>query len=191
MGPPAEKPRRATYAEYAAVPAHKRAEIINGVLHVFPRPGGPHVVTSSQIGGELSPFNPFGRRRGGPGGWWILDEPEVHLLHEEPLVPDLAGWRLERMPELPATAYFTLPPDWICEVLSKSTEKTDREEKMPLYAAHGVRHAWLVDPIAKTLEVYTLGANGKWGEPVIHRGTEVVRAVPFEAIELELSALWA
>ena len=95
------------------------------------------------------------------------------------------------MPALPETAYFTLAPDWVCEVLSKSTEELDRHEKMPVYAREGVRHAWLVDPIARRLEVFTLDAKGQWGEPVIHRDAEVVRAVPFEAIELDLSALWA
>ncbi len=95
------------------------------------------------------------------------------------------------MPEVPDVAAFTLVPDWVCEVLSKSTADYDREEKMPIYAREGVRHAWLVDPIAKTLEVYTLGADGRWGEPIRHGGADVVRAVPFDAIGLDLSALWS
>ena len=141
------------------------------------------------LGGELS--GPFQRGRGGPGGRWILDEPELWLVDFEPVVPDLAGWRVERMPDLPDTAYFTVVPDWICEVLSKSTESIDRGEKLPLYAAHGVRHAWLIDPIAKTLEVHVLGDEGRWREVQVYEGDVRVRAAPFEAVELELSALWS
>ncbi len=184
----AAAPRRATYAEYAAVPAGMQAMIVAGVLHVFPRPAPRHAYASSMLTGKLT--GPFGLGEGGPGGWWILDEPEVHLLREEPINPDLAGWTFERMPELPETSYFTLAPDWICEVLSPSTEALDRTEKMPIYAAHGVRHAWLVDPIGKTLEVYALGAKRRWGPPAIHRGATRVCAPPFEAVELDLSALW-
>jgi Uma2 family endonuclease len=194
MGLPAEKIRRATYADLEAVPANKVAELIRGALHVMPRPAPKHTNASSGLGGELR--NPFHRGRGGPGGWWILDEPELHFPDPtergaiDALVPDLAGWKRARMPALPAKAYFTLAPDWVCEVLSPSTEDIDREEKMPIYAREGVRHAWLIDPVAETLEVYTLSAEGAWGEPVRYRGDEVVRAAPFEAIALELAALW-
>ncbi len=195
MGRPAIKPSRATYADLVAVDPIRVAELIRGALYVFPRPAPKHARTSSSLGGEL--FGPFDRGRGGPGGWWIFDEPELHFPDPtEPgevdaVAPDLAGWKRERMPELPETAYFTLAPDWICEVLSPSTKEHDRDEKMPLYAREGVPHAWLVDPVARTLEVYTRGADGRWSEPVFHSGTEVVRAAPFEAIGLELSALWA
>jgi Uma2 family endonuclease len=109
----------------------------------------------------------------------------------EPLVPDLAGWRVERLPEFPDTAYFTVVPDWICEVMSRSTESIDRGEKLPLYAAHGVRHVWLIDPIVKTLEVHALGDEGRWRQVQVHEGDVRVRAAPFEAVELELSALWS
>jgi Uma2 family endonuclease len=108
----------------------------------------------------------------------------------EPMVPDLTGWRVERMPELPETAYFTLAPDWVCEVLSRSTESVDRNEKLPIYAAHGVRHVWLLDPVAKTLETHALGEVGHWREVSIHQGDIKVRAAPFEAIELDLAGLW-
>lgn len=197
MGSPAARlppPRRATYADLEAVPANQVAELIEGTLYVMPRPAPRHAAASSVLGFEIG--GPFHRGRGGPGGWWILDEPELRFPDpSQPgefntLVPDLAGWRRERMPDLPSTAYFTLAPDWVCEVISTSTEVQDREVKMPIYAREGVRHAWLVDPIAKTLEVYTLDAHRRWSEPVIHREVEVVRAVPFDAIELDLSALW-
>ena len=194
MGLPAEKPRRATYADLEAAPPNKVAELIRGVLHVMPRPALRHARASSALGFEIG--GPFDRGRGGPGGWIVLDEPELHFPDPtehgaiDALVPDLAGWRRERMPVIPDVAAFTLVPDWICEVLSKSTEDVDRDEKMPVYAREGVRHAWLVDPIAKTLEVYTLGAGGEWSAPVIFSGGDVVRAVPFDAVGLDLSALW-
>jgi len=197
MGHPAEKPRRATYADLEAVPPNKVAELIRGILHVMPRPAPRHAHTSSALTIKLG--SPFRYGEGGPGGWWILDEPELHFPDPHPVergdieavVPDVAGWRRTRMPELPETAYFTLAPDWICEVLSKSTEDLDRDEKMPLYAREGVAHAWLVDPVARTLEAYRLGHGGRWSEPEIHRGAARVRVPPFDAIELDLSALWA
>ncbi|MBI4951320.1 MAG: Uma2 family endonuclease [Myxococcales bacterium] len=189
MGEPAEDRRQALYEAYRAVPPHEHAEIIGGTLYVMARPAPRHAHAASALGGELS--GPFQRRRGGPGGWWILDEPEVQLVPLEPVVPDLAGWRVERMPSLPETAYFALVPDWVCEVLSKSTEAVDRNEKLPLYRAHGVRHVWLVDPIAQTLEVYTLGEAERWREVRVFRADAPVRAAPFDAIELDLAALWS
>jgi Uma2 family endonuclease len=189
MAQPAGDRRRALYEEYLAVPRHLSAEIIHGTLHVMPRPSPPHANACTVLSGELS--GPFQRGRGGPGGWWILFEPELHPVELEPTVPDLAGWRVERMPELPDATYFTTAPDWICEVLSKSTESVDRNEKLPLYAEHGVRHAWLVDPLAQILEVRTLGDDGRWREVRTYQGDALVRAAPFEAIELELAALWS
>jgi len=194
MGHPAEKHRRATYADLETAPPNMIAEIIDGDLRLQPRPAPRHALTASALGGRL--FNPFGLGEGGPGGWWILDEPELHFPDPaapgeiEALVPDLTGWRRERMPELPEESHFTLAPDWICEVISKSTEDKDRNEKMPIYAREGVRWAWLVDPIARKLEVYTLGPGRRWSEPQIHRGGARVRVQPFEAIELDLSLLW-
>ena len=140
------------------------------------------------LGGELR--GPFQPGRGGPGGWWLLFEPELHLLALEPMVPCLAGWRVERMSTLPETTYFTLAPDWICEVLSKSTEIVDRNKKLPIYAAHGVSHVWLIDPIAKTLEVHSLGDDRRWRDVRIYEGEARVRAEPFAAIELDLASLW-
>ncbi|WP_437493245.1 Uma2 family endonuclease [Sorangium sp. So ce1014] len=195
MGQPAEKQRRATYADLEAVPPNKVAELVRGTLHVFPRPAPRHARASSRLGGKLS--GPFDLGEGGPGGWHIPDEPELHFPDPEApgeidaLVPDLAGWRVERMPELPDTAYFALAPDWVCEVLSASTEDVDRDEKMPIYAREGVRYAWLVDPMKHTLEVYVLGEDRRWGPAVVHRDAARVRVAPFEAIELDLSVLWA
>lgn len=190
MAQRAPERRDVLYERYKAVPPHQHAEIVRGTLYVMARPAPKHASAASMLGVEIG--GPFQRGRGGPGGWWILDEPEIHFLEKEPVVPDLAGWRVERMPELPETAYFTLWPDWICEVLSPSTAKLDRDEKLPLYAEQGVPHVWLVDPIAKLLEVHILDADERrWGEVRIHQGTDVVRAAPFDAIELELAALWS
>ena len=163
------------------------AEILDGELHVSPRPAPRDVTASSVLGGVLS--GPFHTGRGGPGGWWILDEPELHL-DPDVLVPDLAGWRRERLPRIPDEAYFTLAPDWVCEVLSPSTERIDRVKKLAIYAREGVRHAWLLSPGNRTLEVLRLEA-GRWVLLVTHAENEVVRAEPFEAIELDLATLWA
>jgi Uma2 family endonuclease len=192
MSLPAEKPRRATYADLEAVPPHKVAEILDGVLHVFPRPAPRHAHAASVLGMEIG--FPFGRGKGGPGGWRILIEPELHFGPEDDMdvvVPDLAGWRLERMPVLPRTAYFTVAPDWICEVLSPSTETVDRAEKMPIYAREGVRHVWLVRPASRTLEVCRLVADGMYGLLATHARDAIVRAEPFQEVGFELGALWA
>jgi Uma2 family endonuclease len=185
MADPARK--RATYADVLAAPAGVVAELIHGVLHANPRPGSPHAVAASALGEELGP--PFKRGRGGPGGWILLDEPEVHL-GEHVLVPDLAGWRRERMPVVADVPYFTLAPDWVCEVLSASTAKIDRMQKLPIYAEHGVAHAWLVDPVLRTLEVLRL-EGGRWSIAASYEDDARVRAEPFDAIELELGVLWA
>jgi Uma2 family endonuclease len=189
MVSPVRSRRDELYEEYLQVPSHLRAEIVNGTLHVLPRPAPRHANASSGLGGELR--GPFQRGRGGPGGWWILDEPELQLELKVPIVPDLAGWRVERLPELPDTAYFSTVPDCVCEVLSRSTEKLDRDEKLPYYAKYGVRHAWLIDPIDRRLEVYTLDDDGGWHAVRVYEGDVVVRADPFAAIDVDLGALWA
>ena len=190
MATPAPRDRRQSlYDAYCAVPSHQRAEIIDGTLYVMSRPAPRHANATTVLGGELN--GAFQRGRGGPGGWWILFEPELQLVRLEPMSPDLAGWRVERMPALPDAAFFTLAPDWICEVLSKSTESIDRDKKLPIYAAHGVPHVWLIDPIARTLEVHSLDDDHRWRDVRIHEGDARVHAPPFDAIELDLGALWA
>jgi Uma2 family endonuclease len=137
---------------------------------------------------------PFDAGRGGPGGWWILDEPEIHLgpgPDRDVLVPDLAGWRVERVPWDPDDdAYLTIAPDWVCEVLSPSTALFDRAKKMPVYAREGVAHVWLLDPAARSLEVFMLGAERRWVLLGVYDDASPIRADPFGAIELDLSALW-
>jgi Uma2 family endonuclease len=191
----ARKLHPATYADLKAVAPPRVAELIEGTLYTFPRPAPKHGTAEGVLHGEL--YGPFYRGRGGPGGWRILIEPELRFPDPTApkgfiaVAPDLAGWRLERMPKLPKTNYYTLAPDWICEVLSPSTEAHDRGTKMPLYAREGVRHAWLVDPILRTLEVFRLGPGTEWIVGAVYRDDARVRAEPFEAFELELALLWA
>ena len=185
MGDPAK--RRATYQDLLEVPSYQVAEILSGNLYAQPRPAALHARAASRLGAELD--GPFDRGKGGPGGWLLLDEPELHL-RGDIVVPDLAGWRRERMPALPDAAAFELAPDWLCEVLSPGTAAIDRTEKMPIYAREGVQHVWLVDPIARTLEVFRLN-EGRWVLVTAQREDARVRAEPFEAFELELSGLWA
>jgi Uma2 family endonuclease len=188
MGDPAR--RRATYDDVLAAPPNVVAEVVGGILHRQPRPALPHSRASSGLGGQLD--GPFNRGKGGPGGWVILDEPELHLGPEPDIVvPDLAGWRRERMPRVPMDAAFVrLAPDWLCEVISPSTQAFDRGDKMDVYAREQVRHAWLLDPLAKLLEVWRLEGD-KWLRLGTFRENSLVRAEPFEAIELDLAALWA
>jgi Uma2 family endonuclease len=178
----------ATYQELCELPENVVGEIVYGVLHASPRPAPKHARASSTLGVELG--SPFDRGKGGPGGWMILDEPELHLAGHV-LVPDLAGWRRERMPALPTEkAYFELPPDWICEVLSPSTAALDRGDKRQIYGQQGVHHLWLIDPELKMLEVYELdGPSYRLLE--VYSGDALIRAVPFDAVEIELGALWA
>ncbi len=180
--------RRATYQDLVAAPRHLVAELVRGTLQTHPRPAPAHARTTSRLGMRLG--GAFDQGDGGPGGWWILDEPELHFASGDVLVPDIAGWRVERMPELPSKAFFDIVPDWICEVLSPSTEAEDRADKMPIYAEEGVQNAWLVDPLLKTLEVHR--REGKqWLVIGTYKADAKLRAEPFEAIELELASLWA
>ncbi|MDF3064677.1 MAG: uncharacterized protein K0R38_278 [Polyangiaceae bacterium] len=180
--------RKATYQDVLDAPEHLVAELIDGELHLSPRPAKPHAAATSALGEELGP--PFKRGKGGPGGWIILDEPELHF-GSNVLVPDLAGWRRERMPQLTTELpYFELAPDWACAVLSPKNAKMDRTKKLPLYAAAGVSFVWLVDPLARTLEVLRL-AEQKYVIEGGYADDAKVRAIPFDAIELDLSILWA
>lgn len=184
----AERARtRATYEDVLRAPPDRVAEIIDGRLELQPRPASLYAAASSALGEELGP--PFKRGRGGPGGWVLLDEPELHL-GDDIVVPDLGGWRRERMPEIPDAPYFELSPDWVCEVLSPSTYAKDRGRKRAIYARHQVRHLWFLEPRAHVLEVLRLEGD-MYGIAAVFEGDQGVRAEPFDAIELDLSVLWA
>jgi Uma2 family endonuclease len=181
--------RNATYDDLCALPDHMVAEIIDGDLFASPRPASPHALASSMLGSAV--IRSFGDESGGsdlPGGWWILFEPELHF-GRDVLVPDLAGWRRERMPTVPDVAAFELAPDWVCEVISPSTGEIDRGRKMRVYARERVGHLWIVDPILRTLEVYRL-EDGRWIVASTHAGAEQVRAEPFQAIALDMRRWW-
>jgi Uma2 family endonuclease len=178
--------RRATYEDVLNAPEHKVAEIIDGVLYLSPRPAFPHAGATSTLLSDL--HGPFHRARGGPGGWQIFVEPELHF-GDDVLVPDIAGWRRTRMPKSPTGAFATLAPDWLCETLSPSTAKLDRTKKLVVYARERVPYVWFVDPTRKTLEVLTLRGSSLVTDAT-YRGDERVRAEPFEAVEIELAALW-
>ncbi len=174
------------YEEYQALPEGTKAEIVGGQVRVLPRPRPRHVRVSSTLGARL------GRNFGwdsdtGPGGWVILDEPELRL-GDEVRAPDLAGWRVERYEE-PEENPITLVPDWICEVLSPTTARVDRAEKMPLYANHGVGHLWIVDPLAQTLEVYRREGT-QWVVVASYGADDQVQSEPFDAIPFDLGVLW-
>jgi Putative restriction endonuclease len=178
--------RPASYRDVLDAPAHMVAELIEGALHLHPRPASRHALAGSSLGIEIG--GPFQKGRNGPGGWWILDEPELHL-GPDVLVPDLAGWRRERMPDFPDTPWFELPPDWVCEVLSPGTRRTDLTDKRRLYAAAGIARLWFVDPAARTLEAFVL-REGRWVLAAALKDDEAVRVPPFEAISFPLGALW-
>ncbi len=174
----------ATYDDLRDVPEHFVAEMFDGDLYATPRPSLPHANAAGSLLAKI--HSSFHRKD--PDGWVILFEPELHF-GRDVLVPDIAGWRRERLPAIPNVAYLTLAPDWICEVVSPSTESIDRGKKLRIYALEGVAHAWLVDPLRQSLEVLAL-ESGCLVELEQHRGAVTVRARPFDAIELELGALW-
>lgn len=180
--------RHATYDDVLAAPETVVAELIDGDLYTSPRPAIPHARAASAIGQDLRGFDEPPGGSDAPGGWWIIDEPELHF-DANVLVPDLAGWRRERLPALPDAPAFTIAPDWACEILSPSTSTLDRTRKMPIYARVGVTWFWLVDPRARSLEVYRAGGDG-WTLAETHDGATTVRAEPFAALILDMRRWW-
>ncbi len=178
--------RTATYADLEAVPSHLVAEIIFGSLMTHPRPSPKHAASSSALTGELS--GPFQKGRSGPGGWIFMDEPELHL-GPHILVPDLAGWRRSRMPFIPTAAYVEINPDWVCEILSPSTENRDRGNKRRIYSTYNVGYLWLLDPIAQRLEAYVL-RDGHYSLHDTYNDDDSVAAPPFDAVPFKLADLW-
>ncbi|HHW78411.1 MAG TPA: Uma2 family endonuclease [Xanthomonadaceae bacterium] len=181
-------PRLTPYEQLLALPENQVGEIVGGQLYTQPRPAGPHAAAEGAISHRIG--GPFRFGEGGPGGWWILPEPEIHFIRDtEVVVPDLAGWRRERMPAIPRDHRFEVIPDWVCEILSPSTAQKDRALKLPLYARYGVAHAWLVDPLARTLEAFEL-RDGRWLLLGAIREDDPVCFPPFAAVTFSLADLW-
>lgn len=181
------KIRQATYADLQALPSNVVGEIVFGSLYAHARPSPKHGVTATELATELS--SPFGRGRGGPGGWIFIVEPELHL-GPNVVVPDIAGWKRDRLTPFPDTAFISTPPDWLAEILSPSTQALDRTDKLSVYAEFGVGHCWYVDPLARTLEVLAL-ASGKWTIAATFKDADTVAAPPFQAHSFSLDVLWA
>lgn len=179
-------------AAFAAAPETMVAEILDGELHTMPRPKPRHARTATRLVRGLGPFDDD---PGDPGGWVLLLEPELHLGPKpDKIVPDIAGWRRERLPhsvfDEDAPGHVELAPDWVCEILSDRTERIDRGRKMRIYLREHVSHVWLVNPVLLTLEVYR-SASDTWTLLDTHEGDTVARVPPFDAIELNLSTLWS
>jgi Uma2 family endonuclease len=187
MGDPAAK--RATLADLDALPPSVAGELIQGVLYTMTRPRARHQSAGTILAGDVN--GPYQRGRGGPGGWWILGEPGIqHLaLDIEEISPDIAGWRRERMPELPDEKSIDVVPDWVGEVLSPTTRAHDLKLKRPLYARMGVQWMWIVDVGAKTF-VASRNVDGGWLELATYSDDDVVRVEPFDAIDIRLADLW-
>ena len=179
-------PVPATYQDVLDAPPHMVAELVDGVLHLQPRPAFPHALAGSSLGVELG--GPFQKGRGGPGGWWIIDEPELHF-GSDVLVPDIAGWRRERMPAFPDVPWTELAPDWACEVLSPGTRALRSHRQAP-----ALRRRRRRPPLARRsrrphLEAFAL-QNGRWVLLAALKDDEAVSLAPFEAISFPLSTLW-
>lgn len=179
--------RGATYEDVLEAPPDRIAEVSRGDLYLSPRPAPRHARAAIALGGEL--YESFDRGRSGPGGWWVLLEPEIHF-DGNVLVPDIAAWRRSRLAALPEGSWFDLAPDWVCEIASPSTEQFDRSVKLPLYATDEVAFLWLVDPLARRLEVYRRD-RGRWRVEATFAGAQIVSAEPFEAVAIELHRLWS
>ncbi len=175
------------YRELEQLPESLIGEVLNGQLYAHPRPSGRHVSVATNLSIDIG--SPYQRGRGGPGGWRILVEPEVHLtLDTEVVVTDVAGWRKERLPTIPDGHKFTVIPDWICEIFSPSTETIDKEIKMPLYADYGVQYLWLIHPVKKQLDAFKLVGN-EWLSQGRFNTDAIVRIEPFDDIEINLNEL--
>ena len=180
-------PRAPTLADLDALPPGIVGEIINGVLYTMTKPRARHQLTSTGIGGDLR--GPFYLGRGGPGGWWIITEPGIELPNTPEISPDVAGWRRERMPELPVDEPIRLVPDWVCEILSKTTQRHDQLVKMPYYAEVGVSCSWIVDLEERVLTAQRLESS-HWVTTGTYRDETEARIAPFDAVPLNVADWW-
>lgn len=177
-----------TLADLDALPPGIKGEIIEGVLYTMTRPRSRHQKANLRIASDLN--DPFDRGRNGPGGWWILPEPGIELPNTPEISPDIAGWRKERMPELPTEA-ITIVPDWVCEILSPSTRIHDLTIKQPYYAKVGVKHHWIVDIESRALTAYRLDeATRLWSLLATYTNQTEARIEPFADVPLNVAAWW-
>jgi Uma2 family endonuclease len=176
----------ATYADLEAVPPHLTAEILFGNLVTHPKPIPRHGAAQISLGALIA--GPFQFGVGGPGGWVFIAEPELHF-GPHVVAPDLAGWRKERLVGAVDKAWIEVAPDWICELLSPSTERYDRGDKRRIYATYGVDHLWLVDPRVRCLEVFKR-QDKDWLLTHTFFDNDEVSALPFDAITFSLGLLW-
>ena len=184
MAQTAEK--SATYADLEALPPHLVGEILFGRLITHPRPTRRHGGATSSLGAVVTTAHQFGAD--GPGGWIFVDEPELHL-GPHVVVPDVAGWRRERMTEPADQAWFEIAPDWVCEALSPRTEKYDKGDKRRIYSTYRVEHLWFLDPRARSLEVFRRQEQD-WLLTHTFFENEQVKAPPFAEHEFSLGLLW-
>jgi hypothetical protein len=180
------KTKTATYADIEALPPHVTGEILFGTLHTQPRPASPHTFAASALGMRIGP--PFQFGNGGPGGWVIIDEPELHL-GPHVVVPDVAGWKRERLVGKTDGPWIDVAPDWACEVLSASTRTWDKRDKMRIYATYQVPHLWHLDPVTRFLEVFRR-QDQNWLLIETYAADDLVSAPPFESLSFKLNDLW-
>ena len=180
-------PRAPTLADLDALPPGIVGEIINGVLYTMTKPLARHQRTMTGIGSSVG--EPFDMGRGGPGGWWIVTGPGIELPNTPEISPDVAGWRRERMPELPGDEPIRLVPDWICEILSKTTRHHDQLIKMPYYAEVGVPYSWIVDLEARVLTAQRLESR-HWVTIGTYSDQTEARIAPFDAVPLNVADWW-
>ena len=173
------------YDEIRALPEGMTGEILSlGELRVMSRPGAGHRLSSRRVQRAL---------RGqdvdeGGTGWWIEVEAEIQLPDERLYVPDLAGWRADGIPTFIKDNPITTVPDWTCEILSRATQAADRVRKLPHYIAAGVGHVWVLDPAARTIEVYQ-AMNGRPALIAAVEGEGTVTLPPFDT-PIDVGALW-
>jgi Uma2 family endonuclease len=185
----AAKKAPATIDDLLAIPEAERFhEIIGGELVRKAMPSIRHGGAQAGLLGRLG--GPYNRRPGGPrpGGWRFATETEIRFDDSEIYRPDVAGWRRERLPELPDEFPLTVRPDWVCEIVSPSNVRNDVVKKMLTYQRSGVPHYWVIDPIAEALIVYRWTDSG-YLLVQSAQGEERVRAEPFDAVSLSVHGL--
>jgi Uma2 family endonuclease len=183
---PAARPP--TLADLDALPPSIVGEIIEGVLYTMTKPRMRHQLTGLEIGSAL--LGPFGKGRGGPGGWWIVTEPGIELPDDtNEISPDVAGWRRERMPELPIDEPIRVVPDWVCEILSPTTRRHGLVKKLPYYAKVGVSYLWLADLDARVVTAHRL-ESGRWLALGVFSDETEARIEPFDVVPLDVASWW-